>query len=62
MCVAEDRGAFVGAERGRAHADADEFGRVVDSLVAWSAEHDWALRHVSAAGQAQAVVKFALLG
>jgi hypothetical protein len=62
MGVAEDRAAFVEAVRDCAPADADEFGLIVDALIAWSAEHDWALHHVSASTQVQAVVKFALPG
>ena len=60
MGVQEDREAFVRKVSTYAPDDAVEFGRIADSLITWSAEHDGALEHVSAEGQEQDVVKYAI--
>lgn len=56
-----DREAFIRVVRAYSPADADDFTRILDELIRWSREHDWAIEFVPHDGS-QSVVKFALPG
>ena len=51
MSIAQDQIAFVDKVREYAPSDADEFGRIVDDLIEWSTQHDWAIQHAPRGGQ-----------